>query len=258
MILVDTHCHLDMLGDLEGALTRAKKEGVEKVVTIGIDLPSSEKAVALAHKYDNVWAAVGVHPHEANSFNEDVYAALAQLAKEPKVVAIGEIGLDFYRNLSPKEKQIATFKKQIELAKELKRPIVIHCREAIAETWQILEETDAFVCGGVWHCFPGDVELAERCIRAGFYISIPGIVTFSNAERLRQVVRNTALEWLLLETDAPFLAPVPKRGKPNEPAFLRYTAEKVAELKECSLEKVAKITTENAINVFKLIKISKV
>ena len=251
-MLVDTHCHLDMLKDIEGALTRAKKEGVEKVITIGIDLPSSEKAVELAHKYDNVWAAVGIHPHEANSFNEDVYTALVQLAKEAKVVAIGEIGLDFYRNLSPKEKQFIAFRKQIKLAQDLKKPIIIHCREAIAETWQILKETDAFACGGVWHCFPGDVELAERCIKERFFISIPGIVTFPKAERLQEVVKKIDLEWLVLETDAPFLAPVPKRGKPNEPAFLRYTAEKIAELKKCSLEKVAKVTTKNAMTIFGL------
>ncbi len=249
-MLADTHCHLDMLKNMEVALERARTAGVGLIITIGIDLESSQKAVEIAHQYDYVWAAVGIHPHEAKTVREQTYKELEALAQDPKVVAIGEIGLDFYRNLSPKEVQIRVFKRQIELAKALAKPIIIHCREAIPETWSVLEETDGFCCRGVWHCFPGDVNLAQRCMKKGFYISIPGIVTFPKAERLRRVVKETPLEWLLIETDAPFLAPVPMRGKPNEPAFLRYTAQKVAEIKECELNEVARTTTQNACKLF--------
>ena len=245
-MLTDTHCHLDMLKDIEGSLARAEAHGVTRIVTIGIDLPSSRKAVKLAEQYDFVWATVGIHPHEAKTLDDSTYTELEELGKHPRVVAIGEIGLDFYRDFSPKQIQFAAFKRQINLAQKIGKPIIIHCREAISETWKVLEETNGFTCGGIWHCFPGDTILAKQCIKAGFYISIPGIVTFPKAQRLQEVTKNIPLGWLLLETDAPFLAPVPKRGKPNEPAFLRYTAEKVAELKNISLEEVALTTTENA------------
>ncbi|MDL1965723.1 MAG: TatD family hydrolase [Candidatus Desulfofervidus auxilii] len=251
-MLTDTHCHLDMLKDLKGALQRAEENQVSFMVTIGINLETSKKAVEIAEHHHFVWAAVGVHPHEAKTLTDQVHKELEILASHPKVVAIGEIGLDFYRNLSPREIQINAFKRQIKLAQELGKPIVIHCREAISETWRILAETDGLFCKGIWHCFPGDVSFAEKCIKAGFYISIPGIVTFPKATKLRQVVEQTPLESLLLETDAPFLAPVPMRGKQNEPAFLRYTAQKVADIKEVSLKQVALKTTENAKKLLNL------
>ncbi|CAD7780364.1 putative metal-dependent hydrolase YcfH [Candidatus Methanoperedenaceae archaeon GB37] len=251
-MLTDTHCHLDMLKDLKGALQRAKENQVNFIVTIGIDLKTSRKAVEIAETYNFVWAAVGVHPHEAKTLTDEVYKELEILASHPKVVAIGEIGLDFYRNLSPREIQINAFKRQIKLAQKRGKPIVIHCREAISETWQILVETEGLSCKGVWHCFPGDVSFAEKCIENDFYISISGIVTFPKATKLKQVVKKTPLESLLLETDAPFLAPVPMRGKQNEPAFLHYTAQKVADIKEVSLKQVALKTTENAKKLFNL------
>jgi len=251
-MLTDTHCHLDMLKDLKGALQRAKENQVNFIVTIGIDLKTSRKAVEIAEHHPFVWAAVGVHPHEAKTLTDQVHKELENLASHPKVVAIGEIGLDFYRNLSPREIQIDAFKRQIKLAQKRGKPIIIHCREAISETWQILVKTNGLSCKGIWHCFPGDVSFAEKCIKAGFYISIPGIVTFPKATKLRQVVEQTPLESLLLETDAPFLSPVPMRGKENEPAFLRYTAQKVAEIKGISLKQVALKTTENAKKLLNL------
>jgi len=251
-MLTDTHCHLDMFKDVENTLVKAKAHGVTRIITIGIDLPSSRKAIELAERYNFVWATVGVHPHEAKTLDESKYAELEELGRHPRVVAIGEIGLDFYRNLSPKQAQLLAFKKQIKLAQKIGKPIIIHCREAISETWEILKETNGFACGGIWHCFPGDTSLAKQCVKIGFYIAISGVVTFPKAQRLQEVVKNISLKWLLLETDAPFLAPVPKRGKRNEPAFLRYTAEKVAELKNSSLEEVALITTENAKRVLGL------
>jgi len=249
-MFIDTHCHLDMFEDIKGILERAKKQGINYIITVGIDLESSQKAVQLAETYDYIWAAIGIHPHNAKMFDEKTYIALEKLAQHPKVVAIGEIGLDFYRHLSPAEIQIKAFKAQIKLAKNVKKPLIIHCREAILETWQILEETQAFNCSGVWHCFPGDIDLARKCIEKNFYISIPGIVTFPKAERLQKVVKEISLDYLLLETDAPFLAPVPMRGKTNEPAFIYFIAEKIASLKNTSLQEVASKTTKNAMKLF--------
>jgi len=241
-----------MFENIMPVIKRAEEKGIVALITIGIDLKSSKKAVHLAKTYKNVFAAIGIHPHHAKTFDERTYSVLEELSKEPKVVAIGEIGLDFYRCYSSTEAQIMAFKTQIELARKVKKPLIIHCREAISESWQVLEETGGFDCSGVWHCFSGDVDFAKKCIKKEFYISIPGIITFPKAERLKEVVKNISLDYLLLETDAPFLAPIPMRGKTNEPAFIYFIAEKIAALKNISLKEVAEKTTQNAKKLFKL------
>ncbi len=254
MTLIDTHAHLDMPQfeeDLDEVLTRSRAKSISKVITIGTDISSSKKAISLTEKYDFVWAAVGIHPHDAKDFTKSTYSILKGLASHPKVVAIGEIGLDFYRDLSPHERQFYAFRSQINLARELGKPIIIHCREAASEVWEILKEEDGFSIGGVWHCFSGDLNLANACIKEGFLISIGGVVTFPKAERLREVVKEVSLDYILLETDAPFLAPVPMRGKRNEPSFLYFIAEEVARIKQKTIDEVAKITTKNAQHLFK-------
>jgi TatD DNase family protein len=178
---------------------------------------------------------------------------LKGLCKDEKVKAFGEIGLDFFRNLSPRDIQLKRFREQIGLAKEVKLPIVIHDREAHQETMEILRSERAEECGGIIHCFSGDYEMAKTCIDMGFFISIPGTITFKNADGFREIVRRIPLESLLIETDAPFLTPEPYRGKRNEPSFVRYTAQKMAEVKKLSFEKVAEVTTENALRVYKLL-----
>jgi TatD DNase family protein len=177
---------------------------------------------------------------------------LRKLCRDEKVRAYGEIGLDFYRNLSPRDVQLKRFREQIVLAKELRLPIVVHDREAHEETLEVLKSERAEECGGIIHCFSGDYEMAKECIEMGFYISIPGTITFKNAEGFQEIIKNLPLESLLIETDAPFLAPFPFRGKRNEPSYIRYTAQKVAEIKKVSFEKVADVTTENAFRVYRL------
>jgi TatD DNase family protein len=177
---------------------------------------------------------------------------LRELCRSERVKAYGEIGLDFFRNLSPRETQLKRFREQIGLARELKLPIVIHDREAHQETIEILRSEKAAECGGIIHCFSGNDEMAKACLEMGFYISIPGSITFKNAEGYWEIVKKIPLESLLVETDAPFLTPVPFRGKRNEPSFLRYTAQKVAEIKKISFEKVAEVTSENALRVYRL------
>ena len=196
---------------------------------------------------------LGVHPHNAKEIDDQTYPTLRGLCRNGKVRAYGEIGLDFFRNLSPRDIQLKRFREQIGLAKELDLPIVIHDREAHRETLEILKSEKAEESGGIIHCFSGDYEMAKACLDMGFYISIPGSITFKNAEGSREIVERIPLESLLVETDAPFLTPEPFRGKRNEPSYVRYTAQKVAEIKKVSFEKVAEITTQNALRVYRLL-----
>ncbi len=254
--LFDTHAHLGLDNfydrDLNEVLQRADVAGVHWIATVGIDLPESRKAVAIATTHDRIVAIVGIHPHEATHVSDESLEALDSLARHEKVVAYGEIGLDFYRNRSPKRIQLAAFREQIRLAKALRLPIVIHDREAHNETMRVLKEEEAGEVGGIIHCFSGDTRMAWECIAMGFLISIPGTVTFKKARQIQSVVREIPLDYLLVETDCPYLTPVPHRGRRNEPAFVRHTAEAVAVLKERSLEEVAVITTRNARNIFRL------
>ncbi|HDQ05793.1 MAG TPA: TatD family deoxyribonuclease [Candidatus Bathyarchaeota archaeon] len=251
-MLVDTHSHLEMSEfdkDREEVIERAFKNGVGAIIAVGITPEDSKAAVALAEKHGAVYATVGVHPHDAERIKETTYESLKKLAAHKKVVAWGEIGLDFFRNRSPRDVQIRRFEEQLSLARELNLPVVIHSREAHAETFEILEKQKGNI-KGVLHCFSGDYRMAAKYIDLGYYISIPGTITFPNSAKLVEVAAKIPMDSLLIETDAPFLTPVPKRGKRNEPAYVAYVAKKISDIRGLSLEKVAEATTENAINLF--------
>jgi TatD DNase family protein len=253
-MLIDTHAHLEMTDydeDRDEVLRRAVEGGVRQIVTIGIDRLSSHKSLKLAKAYDFLFATVGVHPHNAKDVDARALDELARLAAEPEVVAWGEIGLDFYRRHSPRAQQIDAFESQLALASGLNLPVIIHSREANSEVFDILKKRKGDV-KGVIHCFSGDVQLAYAYMDMGYYISIPGTVTYKKASLVQDVATHIPLERLLLETDAPFLAPVPKRGKRNEPALIVHTAEKIAQLRHQDFEAIARQTTENARKIFSL------
>jgi TatD DNase family protein len=254
-MLIDTHAHLEMpefKKDLEGVIQRAKVAGVEYIFTVGTEKKDWKRALEIANTHPSIYAILGVHPHNAKEIDDQTYPLLKDLCKNEKVKAYGEIGLDFFRNLSPRETQLKRFREQIGLAKELGLPIIIHDREAHQETVEILKSEKADVCGGIIHCFSGDYEMAKACMDMGFYISIPGSITFKNAESFREIVKRISLNSLLVETDAPFLTPEPFRGKRNEPSYVRYTAQKVAEIKKVSFDKVAEASTKNAFKVYRM------
>ncbi len=253
--LIDSHCHLDMDAykeDIGQIIQMARDAGVRRIITIGIDLASSSRAVSLAEAHADVFATVGIHPHAVEEASDSVYKEISSLAKHPKVVGFGEIGLDYAKQYAPIKTQQQEFERQLHLAKELQLPVIIHDREAHDDTLRLLKENSPFPAGGVMHCFSGNILFAEKVLELGFFISIPGIVTFKNAIELQQVVQHTALDRMLLETDGPFLAPVPWRGKTNRPDFLLYTAAKVAALKNTSLENVARQCTKNTESLFNL------
>jgi len=252
MELTDTHAHLDFPqfdGDREEVIERALAAGVRRIINVGADLASSRRAVALAEAHPPIYAAVGVHPHDAKTLTDEALAELLGLARHPKVVAIGEIGLDFYRDLSPREAQRQAFERQLALARELGLPVIVHDRNAHAEVMDVLRRRGL---RGVLHCFSGDPEMARQAIEMGFYISVAGPATFKNAKRLPEIVRQLPLERLLIETDCPYLAPHPHRGRRNEPAYVRLVAEAVADIKGLPLEEVARVTTANARALFGL------
>ncbi|MFH1019320.1 MAG: TatD family hydrolase [Pseudomonadota bacterium] len=254
-VLIDTHCHLDMSAyqaDYDAVLARAFAAGVTRIISVGIDLASSRRAIELAGQNEGIHATVGVHPHNVVELSEADYAELRALCRHPKVVAYGEIGLDYVKNYAPVSLQKEHFARQAALAGELQLPLVVHDREAHDDIMEMLEAAGPFPAGGVMHCFSGDAAFAGRVLGLGFHISIPGVVTFAKAEMLQEAVREIPLGSLVLETDGPFLAPVPRRGKRNEPQLLVYTAQKVAELKGLSLEEVARQTTANAVRLFGL------
>jgi len=217
-----------------------------------VDLKSSRKSVELAKKYDFVYATVGVHPHDAKTLNDDVLKSIEVLAKNEKVVAIGEIGLDFYRNLSPKYVQIKAFEKQIELAKKLNLPIVVHIRNAYDDALSILIKNNVQEIGGVLHCFSGNLEQAKEGLSLGFYLSFNGTLTYPKS-RAQDIAKNTPINFILTETDCPYLTPTPFRGKRNKPSYVRFVLEKLSELfPDKSFEEIEKITEENAFKLFKL------
>ncbi len=255
-MLIDSHAHLEMPDfkkDLEAVIQRAKEAGVEYIFTVGTEKKDWKRALEIANSHPSIYAILGVHPHNAKEIDGQTYPMLREFCRDKKVRALGEMGLDFFRNLSPRETQLRRFREQIRLAKELNLPIVVHDREAHQETLEILKSENAEECGGIIHCFSGNFEMAKVCMDMGFYISIPGTITFKNAEGFREIVKRIPLESLLVETDAPFLTPEPFRGKRNEPGHVRYTAQKMAEIKKVPLERVAEVTTENALRVYKLL-----
>lgn len=252
-MLVDTHAHLSdpqLALDIDSVVERARQAGVATIVNVGDNIERSSLAIAQAEKYSGMWAAVAIHPHEAESLSDESLEQLRAMAQHPKVVAIGEIGLDYYYDAPSHEIQKAAFRRQIELARELGLPIIVHDREAHADTLSILKEAASEGVTGVLHCFSGSYELAMQFIDLGFYISIAGTVTFKNARRPVEVASRIPCERLLIETDCPYLAPVPFRGKRNEPAYVRCTAQKIAELRGMTLEQLAQVTSENASRLF--------
>lgn len=254
-MLIDTHAHLQdkaLKNDLAEVLKRAKESGVEKIICVGYDYPTSVEAVELARQYEGIYAVVGIHPHDAKELNDEILAKLYQLAGEEKVVAIGEIGLDYYRNLSPQEKQKEAFVAQIKLAREVGKPVVIHDRDAHQEVADIIKKEKAGINGGIMHCYSGHLPLAIELMKEGFYISFAGPVTFNNARKTQEVAANIPLERILIETDCPYLAPEPMRGKRNEPAYVSYVARKIAEIRRKNIEEIEYITSINAEKAFAL------
>lgn len=250
-LMIDTHCHLDFPDyseDLDEVLERAARAGVEKMITIGIDSASNRAAVALARKYENVYAAVGLHPNSASEAGGAFWREMEDLASGEKVVAVGETGLDYYRDRAPKEAQRDAFLRHIEIAEKKDLPLVVHCRQAYDDCYDILKARGPL--RGVMHCFSGSVADAQRFVELGLLLSFAGPVTFPNADKLRRVVLSVPPEKLVLETDAPFLAPQEHRGRRNEPAYVRHTAAKLAELHGLSLRDIDRITTLNANVLF--------
>ena len=253
--LIDSHCHLDMAdfqSDLDLVIDRAIQNGVKGIVTIGIDLASSHSAVGISRRTAAVRATVGFHPHEADKADQKTLAQLVDLAEKNKgeVVGWGEIGLDYVKKYSPPETQRDIFREQLRIARELKLPVIIHDREAHEDCLRIIKEEGPFEQGGIMHCFSGDLNFARRVIDHNFHISIPGIVTYNKAYEMQDVASQVPIERLLIETDGPFLAPVPYRGKRNEPLYTLFTAARIAELRGLELGNFARQTTGNCKSLF--------
>ena len=254
-MLIDSHCHLDMRDfdkDREAVVRRARKDGIVHMISIGTDVGSSRSAIDLARKYDFISATVGCHPHDADECSSLDLEQLASMAAEREVVAWGEIGLDYYRNYSEKENQRKIFQTQLELAQRAELPVVVHDRDAHKEVYAILEKMGKGERKGIIHCFSGDRDLAEAFIALGYYISIPGTVTYKNAGQIKEVAATIPLDRMLVETDAPFLAPVPRRGKRNEPSYVVHTVREIAKLRDIPFKTVAERTTRNAKIIFGL------
>jgi TatD DNase family protein len=255
--LIDSHAHIqgsEFAADLDQVVSRARAAGVATIVVVGGagDLSSNEAAVTVARSFPRLFATVGMHPHDAKDVSEEDFKRLKELTTDLKVVAVGETGLDFYYNHSPRELQMRTFTRFIHMACETHLPIVVHDRDAHRQVAERLRTEGGTNLHGVIHCFTGDFAAAREFLDLGFYLSFSGIITFKNAEPLREVAREIPLDRMLIETDSPYLAPVPHRGKRNEPAFVRFVAETVAEVRGISLEEVARATTQNAQNLFKI------
>ncbi|MGN9165526.1 TatD family hydrolase [Tissierellaceae bacterium HCP3S3_D8] len=254
-MLIDSHVHLDderFDGDRDILIKSLKSNGIELVINIGADMKSSVDSIELAKRYDNIYAAIGVHPHSASEMTENTLDELRDMAKEDKVIAIGEIGLDYYYDNSPRDIQRKWFREQLELAKELNLPVIIHSRDATKETYDIIKETQDGTLRGVLHCFSGSVEVAMEYIKLGFYISIGGTVTFKNSRVVREVAEAVPLDKFLVETDCPYLTPEPYRGKRNEPMFVKYAAEKIAEIRGISFEELSEATNKNTKELFRI------
>lgn len=261
-MLIDSHVHLDMSlydSDRAEVIVRAREAGIELMLEIaGSDIArgSLEPGLELASQYPFIYAAIGVHPHEATLYNDELEAQLIEMSQRPKVIGWGEIGLDYHYDHSPRDVQQRVFRRQLELALERKLPAIIHTREAEDDTIEILREVWTEVggreIGGILHCFTGSARLAEIAIEMGFFISFSGVLTFKNAEELRQIARMLPLDRILIETDCPYLAPVPHRGQRNEPAFVRVTAERLAELRDVTLAEIADATAANFRRLFRL------
>ncbi len=256
-MLIDSHAHIqgkEYAGETEAVIARAHAAGVETIIAVGGagDMSSNTEAIALAQAFANVYATVGMHPHDAKDVGADELKSLKELASSPKVVAVGETGLDYYYNHSPHDVQRRVFAQFIHMAVETKLPIVVHERDAAKEAEDLLRCEGAGKLRGVIHCFTGNYEAACAYLDLGFYLSFTGIITFKNAAALREVVRKVPLERMLVETDSPYLTPVPHRGKRNEPAYVRFVAETIANVKGVTVDEVARATTNNVRELFRL------
>ena len=253
-MLIDSHAHIDddrFDADREAVLSRARAAGVDLIVNIGADMASSARSVALAEQYPQVYATVGMHPHDAKDMREQDYQQLVRWAAQPKVVAIGEIGLDYHYDLSPRPVQQEVFLRQLDIARQTGKPFVVHEREAHADTFEIIRSA-AKGLEGVFHCFSGSVETARQYLKLGFYVSIAGPVTFPKSAKTKEVARYVPLDRLLVETDSPYLTPQAFRGRRNEPAYVRLVAEEIAVLRELPLQELARATSENACRLFRI------
>lgn len=280
--MIDTHVHLDFKEfdrDREEAIKRFFDAGGKKLINVGCDLASSARSIELAEKHKNIFASIGVHPHDAQMLDEVAIKKLEELIAKQKVAAVGEIGLDYFRNLSPKDRQIEAFKLQLELANKYKKPLIIHCRDAYVNLLEILKSHKTSGWRGVTHCFLGSWPIAEELLKLGFYIGFTGAITYAKKPKVEKpldfargkalivddvmplvasefepeifrVIKNMPLDRILIETDCPYLAPVPHRGERNEPSFIKHVAEKIAELKGISIGKVEKATSKNAKKLF--------
>lgn len=250
--LIDTHSHIDMkdFKDLDSVILNAKNSGVEKIIIPSVDRKSFEKVMQISNQYEGVYSALGIHPSEVQNAKEEDFEKIIELASDKKVVGIGECGLDYYWDKSFVEKQKEAFLKQIEIAVTLKKPLIVHDREAHKDTFDLLKDVKEIPI--IMHCFSGSFEFAKECIKKGFYIALGGVVTFKNAKKVHDIAKNIPLEYLLLETDAPYLTPEPYRGKRNEPAYVKFVAEKIAELRGISFDEIAEATTKNARKVFNI------
>ena len=258
MSVIDSHCHLDderFVDDQQAVIERALAAGVEQILTIGTGdgPPDYDCAIRVAEKYECVWATVGVHPHAASQFDDQSAARLGELLRHAKVLALGEIGLDYHYDFSPREQQHRAFRDQLEVAKSAGKPIIIHTREAWDDTFAILEKYWAPAgLPGIMHCFSGGPEEADRCLKMGFYLSFAGILTYPKASNVHEAAKIVPPEKMLVETDAPYLAPIPFRGKRNEPAYVNHTAARLAELRGVSVEEINLQTSANFYRLFAL------
>lgn len=252
----DSHAHINLQhydNDRDEIIKKIFGSGVDKIVIPGVDMETISSALKLAEKYpDNIYTGIGFHPTDSIKWDTTTLNTLKELSKNKSVVAIGEIGLDYYWDTSPKELQHEIFITQIELAKELNLPVIIHTRDSHEDTLKILKENNAGKTGGIFHCFSGDSDFAKQCIDIGFYISFAGNITFKNAQKLRDAAKEIPLERILIETDSPYLTPMPDRGKRNDPSYVRFIAQQIADIKGLSLEEVATQTYKNALSVFKI------
>lgn len=253
MRLADSHCHLDLLTeDVETVLAAAKEQGVEYFLCVSVTLEDFPAMLKLIEPYPNVYASVGLHPNEENITQEPTVAELVALAAHEKVLAIGETGLDYYRSQGDLSWQQERFRRHIQAAKEINKPIIVHSRQAREDTIKILRAENAAAVGGVLHCFTEDMAMATAAMELNFYISFSGIVTFSNAKEVQAVAQQMPLTRMLIETDAPYLAPVPLRGQANQPAYVRYVAEHIAKLRGVPVDEIATATTQNFLQLFQV------
>ena len=249
-MIIDTHAHIDMLNDPQKAIDEAFSDNIEAIIIPGVEPATFDKVIEIAQNNNNVYAQIGVHPSEAQKFNDEVAKRMIELAKNKKVVAIGEIGLDYYWDKTFVDVQKRVFKTQIEIAKMLDLPIVVHDREAHGDTFEILEQMGAKKV--LLHCFSGSLEFAKQCVKKGWFLAFGGVVTFKNAKKAREVAKEIPLEYLMLETDTPYLTPHPFRGEENAPKFIKFSAKEIANIKDTALSEVEMITTKNAKEFFNI------